>query len=328
MSPSEAKEKWDLGGNRDWQIEWAQKDVKKSGITKNRVRAITYRPFDTRWTYYTGNMKGFICNPRDAIMKHMLNGENIGLISARSNKSQAMDHFFVTASLMETKAGESTTQSTLFPLYRFEEDLTGKFKKALNLSDDVKEYIAGICGECNADTALTFLNYVYACVHSPSYRIKYRDEIRQDYPRIQLTTDKTLFRKLAKFGQELIDIHLMKDDRLDGGKTDYPIKGTNEVSSVRFDVKNRRLYINKEQYFGNIPEEVFAHTIGGYQVLDKWLKYRKGNKLTFSDINHFEKMVEALSRTRDVVANIEKSIKDAGGWPLSAPDSAKKIKVA
>jgi len=328
MTPSEAKEKWDLGGNRDWQIDWAQKDVRKSGLSKDRLQPITYRPFDTRWTYYTGNMKGFICNPRDAIMNHMVSGENIGLISARSNKSQTMDHFFVTNSLMETKAGESTTQSTLFPLFRFEEDAKGKLKKTLNLSDDAKKYIEDMCGDCNDETAMTFLNYCYACFHSPSFRTKYHDEIRQDYPRIQLTSDKSLFKKLAKYGQQLIDLHLLKDDRLDGGKTDYPVKGTNEISTVKFDAKNRRLYINKEQYFGNIPEEVFAHTIGGYQVLDKWLKYRRGHKLTFSDINQFEKIVEALVRTDEVVDSIESTIKDAGGWPLQTLSEGARKKAA
>lgn len=324
LSPDEAKQKWDLGGNRDWTVEWAQQDVLNNKLSQEKVRPITYRPYDNRWTYYTGNMKGFVCNPRDSVMKHMTNGKNLALISARSNKSNSMDHFFVTTNMMETKAGESTTQSAIFPLFRFDESLKGKVSKSINLAEPVQQYIKEMLGSCDEEKAEVFFDYMYSIFHSPSYRKKYHSDLKQDFPRVQLTDDKALFKKLAKMGAELRALHLLDDGRLSGGKVDFPVKGTNKVEVVKFDKKNEFLWINKTQYFSNIPENVFEHTVGGYQVIDKWLKYRKGMKLEYSSISHIEQVAESIVRTIDMTQKIDGVIESAGGWPLATVKMSKK----
>lgn len=115
-----AREKYELGEDaRDWKVSLAQQDVRSTKIDRSKVKPILYRPFDVRHTYYTSQSRGFICMPRPDVMRHMLDGNNIGLVSARSNKSQSPDHFFCSQFMTEAKSGESTTQSCLFPLYLY-----------------------------------------------------------------------------------------------------------------------------------------------------------------------------------------------------------------
>ncbi len=120
MAPELARSAYNLGKDtRDWQVKLAQKDLLDSGPDVEKIIPIQYRPFDVRFTYFTGRSRGFQCMPRGDVMRHMLPGENLGLISARSNKSQSMNHFFITNLLMEAKCGERTTQSAIFPLYLY-----------------------------------------------------------------------------------------------------------------------------------------------------------------------------------------------------------------
>ena len=53
--------------------------------------------------------------------------------------------------------------------------------------------------------------------------------------------------------------------------------------------------------------------IGGYQVCEKWLKDRKGRKLTYDDKEHYRKVVAALGRTIELMAEIDRRMP---GWPL------------
>jgi hypothetical protein len=319
----EAREKWDLGGNRDWSIEWAQKDLKESGLKKELIKGILYRPFDMRWTYFTGKMKGFVCNPRPAIMQHMLSRDNIALVSARSNKSPTMDHFFATNLLMEVKAGESTTGSAIFPLFLRPTDSKSKVTD-LNLSEEAKEYIIAMTGKCDSEGARAFFHYVYAICHSPTFRTRYAELIKMDYPRIQFTSDKSLFKQLSKLGDELVGFHLLKDGRLDGGKTDFPKKGDNRVSTVKYDSKTNTIHINKTQSFTNVHPDDYHFTVGGYQVLEKWLRYRKGHTLEYRDISEFEKIVEAIRRTRASMQKIDEVIAEHGNWPIESSEKSKK----
>ena len=319
LSVADAREKYLLGDDaRDWRVEWAIKDLKQKPLTKNSIKPILYRPFDVRYTYYTGTSRGFICMSRDDVMSNMTSGKNLGLVTARSNKSPDPDHFFVTNCMSEAKAGESTTQSALFPLY-----LEKSGKKAPNLNSEVLSWAQTMAKEDSADR---FFEYTYAIVSSSSYRARYKEFLKADFPRIQLTTDVALFKKLAKLGKELIEIQLLQSDVLDGGKCMFGQKGTNEIESVKYDSKNGRVFINKGQYFENVPEHVWNFTVGGYQVLEKWLKDRKGIKIGHEDITRYERIVEAIVRTTKLVKDIDAAIEDAGGWPLASDES--KIKKA
>jgi len=328
LDSESAREKYHLGKDvRDWKVDLAQKDLKSSGLKEELVTPVLYRPFDVRFTYYTGQTRGFICMPPPEVMGHMLAGENLGLISARSNKSQKPDHFFCSQFIMETKCGESTTQSALFPLYIYPKDLFVKGKRSGNINPAFKEDLSAKVGlsfvpDGRGDLQTTtgpddVFSYAYSVFHSPTYRKRYSEFLKGDFPRLPLTGNKALFAALVGLGAELIDLHLMESPALDKLITRFPVAGSQKMEGVRYQDSARRVYINSEQYFEGVPPEVWAFTIGGYQVCHKWLKDRKGRTLTFEDLQHYQKIIVALAETIRLMGEIDAAIEAHGGWPIA-----------
>jgi len=157
------------------------------------------------------------------------------------------------------------------------------------------------------------LDYIYAVLHSPTYRKRYAEFLKIDFPRIPLTSDVGLFQRLCALGRELVALHLMEHPVLDESPAKLEPAGSNEVGTVRYDQEAQRVYINKQQYFAPVEPEVYAFQVGGYQVLNKWLKDRKGRTLTFEDVRHYGKVVVALRETRRLMAEIDEAIP---GWPI------------
>jgi len=297
---------------------------------------ILYRPFDTRFTYYTGHSRGFICMPRLEVMRHMLEGGNIGLISARSNKSPCPDHFYCTRLIMEKKGGESTTQSGIFPLYLYPTKMFEGAARVPNLNPAFLEDLTGRIGlsflsEGRGDLQTTIgpedvFSYAYAVFYSPTYRHRYAGFLKMDFPRLPLTGNKALFKALAGLGADLVSLHLMESPRLENFLTRFPVSGSQVVEGVRYVIPpspplekgggNGRVYINSEQYFEGIPPEVWAFTIGGYQVCQKWLKDRKRRTLSFEDLHHYQMVVVALAETIRLMGEIDAAIEAHGGWPI------------
>ena len=148
-------------------------------------------------------------------------------------------------------------------------------------------------------------NYAYAVFHSPTYRTRYAEFLKIDFPRLPLTSDKELFKALAEKGAELVSLHLMESPALNNLITKYPVSGSNAVEKVSYDENNQRVYINKTQYFEGVPPEVWNFHIGGYQVCQKWLKDRKGRTLTYDELTHYQKIIVALKETIRLMAEID-----------------------
>jgi predicted helicase len=159
-------------------------------------------------------------------------------------------------------------------------------------------------------------HYAYAVFHSPTYRDRYAEFLKIDFPRLPLTSNMDLFRALADKGGDLVALHLLESPKLDVFLTDWPVKGDNLVEKVQYTEKGGRVWINKAQYFGGVPEAVWEFRIGGYQVCHKWLKDRKGRKLTYEDTQHYQKVVVALNETIRLMAEIDEAIRQHGGWPV------------
>ena len=147
-------------------------------------------------------------------------------------------------------------------------------------------------------------HYMYAVFHSPTYRQLYAEFLKIDFPRLPLTSDKKLFRSLAKLGKQLVTIHLMEAE-IDNDCS-YPIEGNNIVDKITY--KDEKVYINKTQYFDNVKENVWNFHIGGYQVGQKWLKDRKGKELSYDDCNHYLYILAALEQTIDLMDQIDETI--------------------
>ena len=153
-------------------------------------------------------------------------------------------------------------------------------------------------------------NYAYAVFHSPTYRERYAEFLKIDFPRLPLTADVELFGTLVKLGAELVSLHLMKSPKLAKVMTTFDVEGDDEVAKAhpKYVEKGGRVYINKTQYFGGIPQDIWEFHIGGYQILQKWLKDRRGRKLSLDEKEHYQNIVVALSETKDIMAEIDEAI--------------------
>ncbi len=277
-----------------------------------KVQNIHYRPFDIRMIYYDTKLLERV---RATVMWNMIAGDNKALISARSNKSSVMDHFFVSEFMSEAKMGESTVQSSLYPLYLyppaekskkpnkgfFENDPFEGKEKIENFVKEFRDYIDNKYEHHYEPEEI--LGYIYAVLYSPTYRTKYGDSLKTDYPRIPFADSRKTFEDLSVLGQELIDSHLLSYvPKLQLGQ--YKSKGNHEVKKIVW--ANNKLYINEESWFESTPVKVWEFTIGGYPVLDTYLKYRKGRELSLPEIENIEKVIKILAFTIDQMDKIDR----------------------
>lgn len=310
LEPELARQTYDLGEDtRDWRVEYAQKDLKNGGLDINNVTPVLYRPFDIRYTYYTGRSRGFHCMPRAEVMQHMMQ-ENLGLITARSNKSSEMNHFFVSNKIKETKCGERTTGSCIFPLYLYpsteKKDLLSHAvgtEKTVNISPEIMEALSSAFKKEPSPEEI--FHYIYAVLYSGTYRTRYAEFLKTDFPRVPFTKEYKLFKKLADYGKRLVDLHLLKSPDLDSPIARLQGKGDNKVEKLKHDAKAECVHINKIQFFEGVSEEVWVYQIGGYQVCDKWLKDRKGRELTLDEIQTYCRLATSIKKTIEIQRAID-----------------------
>ncbi len=309
---------------RDWRYEWAIGDIKKSNLEASSVKPIAYRPFDNRFIYYTGRSRGFMGWPVYKVMQHFLKGDNIGLSFIRINKEDYYSGAFITKNVSEARLADRFI-TNIAPLYEYQTDLdrNGLIRLAnLNLklieAVSIKLNFKFIPDHEHPDAnkpgtfhPVDVLDYIYAILHSPTYRERYKEFLKIDFPRVPFTSNQKLFWDLVKKGSELRQYHLMEHQKSNDLITSYPQPGENEVVKVEY--KNNRVYINENQYFENVPEIAWNFYIGGYQPAQKWLKDRKGRKLTFEDIIHYQKIIVALTNTDRIMKEIDALIPE---WPI------------
>ncbi len=342
--PEDARVHYNLGADaRDWQVVLAQADLKRSGPTHEAVNPIAYRPFDTRHTYYTGVSRGFQCMPRPEVMNHMLAGQNLGLSTTRQVNG-AYGHVICTRFLTDNcvTSAESRERAYLFPLYLYPDPnkpallddqppSTAPGGRRPNLAPAfIRDFSARLglawVADGKGDRQTTFgpedvFSYIYAIFHSPTYRERYADFLKSDFPRVPLTSDPDLFRALCGLGDQLVGDHLL--ERALPALVSYPVQGNNRVESLRYaepdpaNGRRGRVYINTDQFFDGVAPEVWEFHVGGYQVAEKWLKDRKGRTLTFSDIEHYSKTIAALSDTIRLMDDVDETIEEHGGWPIA-----------
>lgn len=269
--------------------------VLKHNFDESNVFKISYRPFDNRYVYYQND---FIERPRGEVMKNFIHHENIGLVTARSQKNPQWNALYISKYVTETKLGESSTQSAVFPLYIYEVG-----QKIPNLDKTIWQKINKIAGETTPEN---ILDYIYAYLHSPSYREKYKEFLKADFPRVPLPSTKEQFSNLVKFGNKLRELHLMSSQELGDLITTYSISGSDIVEKITY--KEEKVYINSEQYFGNVPEVAWNFFIGGYQPAQKWIKDRKDKKLSNEDILYYQKIIKALVETNNIMQQIDNII--------------------
>lgn len=295
--------------SRDWKISKAKSDITKTKSSDTHIKEVTYRLFDKRFTYYTGNAKGFHASPQFKVCKNMLY-KNLGLLVPRQLSKTEFKHVFCTNSIPEMCAVSTATkeQNQLFPLYVYinatVDNKPESVIKEENFTSDFRKYIEQLYGK--GITAEEIFGCIYAILHSPSYRKKYIEFLKIEFARIPFPKDKKLFKQLAELGNELIQVHIMEEE------AEYPYgdfigKGTNIVEKLTHvtDKKIDKLFINKTQFFADVPLTIWNFHIGGYQVLDKYFKERKGRVLTIDEVEIITSTIKALAFTIDQMIKID-----------------------
>ena len=332
LTVDDLRAKYDLyKDSRDWTVPSAKEDIVANGNAECYKR-VSYRPFDTRITYYTGTSRGFYASPQRKVMRHLYEGPNFAFCSCKSNRDYSHT-YLIARDIVSKGAISSLDNNYVFPLYLYPE--TTKQTAALsqgvqpNLDAKLVEQLAkgvGLSYRFDANdlwahgkgkdlTPLDVLDYCYAVLHSPAYREKYKEFLKSDFPRIPNPTDAKKFRALVQLGARLRRLHLLEDPAVEQFITKFPAPGDNTVTrkmtakSPGFESTGKglgKVWINDDQYFADVPEMAWNFYIGGYQPAQKWLKDRVGRQLTFDDIRHYQRMIVALTETGKCMVEVDK----------------------
>jgi predicted helicase len=318
VSYEDASKNYKLCSTTQWNYTTAKKNILNYDWIKE-ITTVNYRPFDKRFTVFTND----VCTHRriDRAMKHLYLKDNIGLIFVRQIKtSDNFEYVFLTDKIFESsylsnKTGEITYVSPLYlyPDNSGQQTIDQSSDRTPNLNADIVKEIAGKIGltftdekEVTKDTfaPIDILDYIYAVLHSPTYRKKYKEFLKIDFPRVPYPKDKDTFWKLVKLGGEIRQIHLLESAVIERPICKFNISGTDVVTKPKYE--NGSVYINETQCFEDVPEVAWNFYIGGYQPAQKWLKDRKDRELQIDDIRHYMKIIVALTETDRLMKEINK----------------------
>lgn len=291
-------------------------NIRNAKFSEEKIVKVNYRPFDTRYIYYDINL---LRRPFCSLMKHMLN-TNIALVIPRQT-TQDWKHIFISNNMIDsnfTSSAKLFGAGCIFPLYLYDDSTQTSFfdqSRKPNLNMDIVRELEQKLNLTftpeKEDRSGTFapidiLDYIYGVLHSDKYRTKYKEFLKIDFPRIPYPESADYFFKIAELGKQLREIHLLESPIVNEFVTSYPVGGDNEV--VKPEYKNNKVYINKTQYFDNVPEIAWDFYIGGYQPAQKWLKDRKGRILNYEDVIHYQKIIKALLETHTIMQHIDEII--------------------
>jgi predicted helicase len=313
---------------RDWKLQTAKEDILSGRGTLCKV---LYRPFDERFSYYTGKSKGFMAYPRNEVMGNICNQDNLSLIVCKQQSTYDFQHVFITKLISDGNSISIQTKerANAFPLYIIKEEhpQTSIEKEKSRMPNFNRETIDRISSalelEYNEDKSQRvysnldpdfeyvepdfgpedILDYIYAVLHSPTYREKYKSLLKINFPRIPYPVNNKTFWALVNLGTELRQLHLQESTLTDKYITQYPVNGTNMVETIKY--IDGKIWINADQYFDNVPEIAWDFYIGGYQPAQKWLKDRKGRGLNYEEILHYQRIIVTLVETDKLMKAID-----------------------
>jgi len=302
LSEKQLEKMYRLKNTGTWNMLEAKEALELNGVDEEKIRLYLYRPFDVKYIYYDQKL---IDRPRPEMRKYF-EINNIGLLVMRQVFLNApYTHFLVTDELSDMRVFKSNRgHSLMYPLYLSSEDGTARS----NIRQEFENALEKAYGKTIDPKRI--LCYIYAILHSKQYRIKFDPFLRIDFPRIPFPAEYQLFTQLSQLGQNLVDLHLFKSSLIDSSKLTFPIEGSDLVESTNYDKENERIYINKSQFIGNVPERAWDYQVGGYEVLHKWLTERKGKRLSSEEINTLLKIVSIILETIQLSEQVDKYFLD------------------
>ena len=333
LTNEEFSDKYDIKDNRDWQLDKARKLIRSDHQWQNKIIRCLYRPFDVRYCYFSYAAMDY---PRKELIDHVFRKDNLCLGIGRQGiavNDPIWSLMLVSEDCIDAnvfrRGGINVFSLYLYPTNTqtlFETEPTNAPQsRRPNLAPEFINELSQKLGleffpDGRGDQVKTFapediFNYIYATFHSPTYRQRYAEFLKIDFPRVPLTSNKQLFWELATKGDRLVQLHLMKETGAE--ISSYPIDGTNLVEQVKYNDTQQQIWINDQQYFANIPKHIWNFYIGGYQVCQKWLKDRKGRELSFDDLVHYQNIISILGETIKIMNDIDQIITKHGGFPFS-----------
>jgi hypothetical protein len=320
LSDDIIRQKYQLGDTRDWKLADARVEAKKHR-TAHPVRLCLYRPFDCRWIIYSDDVLEY---SRRATMQDIRHG-NLALIASRIVKDEAFAHCFISP----------------FPVEKiFLSPKSSNNAQVLVCHDLRPPTVFGIDaeGQSRSENRTDWFHYIYAILNCPSYRKRFASRLATAFPRIPIPGSRAVFDALAALGVQLVAWHLLEHpaalaiggsphpSSLPEGEetiprwfgTDFSLQKVGEKGKSLAELSGDvgKVFINATSGFANVRSAVWQHTIGGYQVLHKWLDDRRkaGRSLSPEDITHWLRVYAALEATQQLMLQVDAAIEAHGGW--------------
>ena len=333
ISDREYAEKYNTMNSKNWKLNEARKAICSDEEWQSKLIYYLYRPFDRRFCYYSPIVMD---RPRRELLNHVAGRKNVCLCLGRQGiavNDPVWSLISVSSEPVDTNVFRRGG-SNVFPLYLYPTEQTSLFdtneptnapgNRRPNLAPEfIQDFSTRLGMEFMADgkgdrennfAPEDIFDYMYAVFHSPTYRSRYAEFLKIDFPRLPLTSNPDLFRRLTQLGSRLVKLHLMEETGVEIAT--FPESGNNTVEKIRYSEPQRRVWINKTQYFEGVPREVWKFHVGGYQVCEKWLKDRKGRQLQYDDLSHYQNIVSSLSETISIMEQIDEEIEERGGFPI------------
>lgn len=312
ISDADYYKKYGIKDNRDWKLTEARQNLRNDNKWKDKITTCLYRPFDWRFCYFSTVTMDY---PRRELINHVAGKDNLCLLSSRQQSTLGYKHCWITTNppndcVISTKSREA---NQAFPLFLYPDSDKPKElqqEKRPNFSSEFLKTIEKKLGYLPTPEAIFY--YIYGIFYSPTYRTRYAEFLKIDFPRVPLTSNNDLFIQLSNYGEQLVKLHLMESPLLDNPITQFIDNGGNRevgIGSAKTAYKNGTVKLNKQgDCFTGVPEEVWNFYVGGYQVCHKWLKDRKKRTLSDEDVNHYPRIVVALQETIKLMALIDEAI--------------------
>jgi len=310
---------YDLKDKSNWSIANSRTQIKALPDWDSHIQRFFYRPFDTRFIFY---YKALIERMRPEVMHHMLQ-ENLGIQTCRQISGKLWRHILATPGITDDCYVSNITRERgyLFPLYLYPEQEASSKKAGITLSLFEPKVSYGKKGRTPNIAPQIFqklkevqgknltpedvLHYIYAVLYSNVYRAKYAEFLRFDFPRIPFTADREVFQTFAGYGRQLVELHLLKGELLNHPIAKYQGRGENDrIEKIQYREAERQVHINDQKYFEGIAPGVWQYHIGGYQVLHKFLKDRRGRLM--DDPRHYSRIVTAIAKTIEIQELLDK----------------------
>jgi Type ISP C-terminal specificity domain/N-6 DNA Methylase len=295
-----ARAEFDLGSDtRDWTIDRAKADLTTVNIDTN-VRRVAYRPFDARFAVYSGQSRGFIGQPSRPLARATDLKDNLVLVTSNRVEVGDFRHVIAVEALPDGHAVSSKETNHTYPLYVPSALGSGRDD---NITSEFRQWLSERYQHLSSPEEI--FAFIYAVLHSQTYRDRYAEFLLIDAPRIPFPERLDEFEALSRLGWALVEAHLLRPSLPRAALAAYVGKGDDRVEAVRYDPADATVWISKTQGFRPVPEEVWGFRIGGYQVLDKYLKSRKGRVLSLDEIRHVARICDALSFTIEQMRKID-----------------------